>query len=84
MTRNTHSEWHADGTRAPSRWRRWSVPTEIWVWRSSESVPLRAIRSTANPVRSAESCGYSPVHGVSGTEWHECALASIRVHGRAS
>ena len=84
MTRNTHSEWHADGTRAPSPRKRGSAPTEIWARQGAECVPLRAIGSTANPVRSAESRGYSPVHGVSGTEWHECPLASIRVHGRAS
>ena len=84
MTRNAHSEWHADGTRAPSPRKRGSVPTEIWARQGAGCVPLRAIGSAANPVRSAESCGYSPVYGVSGTEWHERPFASIRVHGRAS
>lgn len=84
MTRNAHSEWHADGTRAPSPRKRGSVPTKIWVRQGAESVPLRATGSTANPMRSAESRGYSPMRGVSGTEWHERPFASIRVHGRAS
>ena len=84
MTRNTHSEWHADGTRAPSTRKRGGLPTEIWVRQGAESVPLRAIRSTVNSVISAESCGCSPANGVSGTKWHERPFASIRVHGRAS
>ncbi len=84
MTRNTHSEWHADGTRAPSLRKRGSVPTEIWVRQGTKSVPLRAIGGTVNPVISAESCGCSSAHGGSGTEWHERPFASIRVHRRAS
>jgi len=84
MTRNARSEWHADGTRAPSGWKRGIVPTEIWVRHCAESVPLRATGGRVNPMKSAESCGCSSVHGMSGTEWHERPFASIRVHGRAS
>ena len=43
MTRNAHSEWHADGTRAPSPRKRGSVPTEIWARQGAGCVPLRAI-----------------------------------------
>lgn len=36
MTSNAHSEWHADGTRAPSPRKRGSVPTEIWARQGAE------------------------------------------------
>lgn len=70
MTKNAHSEWHADATRAPSQWKRVSVATEIWVPHCAESVPLRAIGSTVNPLRSAESCRCLVAHGVNGTSVH--------------
>ena len=84
MTRNVRSEWHVDGTRTPSTWKRAGQPPEIWGRHTAEAVPLRAIRVSGVASRSLETRGFWCLRGSSGTEWHEGPSASIRVHGRAS
>lgn len=83
MNTSTRSMGHAEGTRAPSRWKRGGPSPRIRDRRAPDVVPLRALRGAKVAPGAAESRGFFPPTGARGTEGHGSPLRSTSVHGRA-
>lgn len=83
MNTSTRSMGHAEGTRAPSRWKRSGPSPEIREWRAPQFVPLRALQGATAAPGYAESRGFFPPTGARGTEGHDRPLRSTSVHRRA-
>lgn len=70
MNTRTRSEWHACGTRAPSRHARACLAHRISMRRAVQVVPQRATSGAQIEVKVQVSVAFGRLGGVDGTQWH--------------
>lgn len=83
MNTRTLSEWHACGTRAPSRHARTCLALRILMRRSIKAVPQRATSGVSYEAKRLVIVAFRHPGGVDGTQWHGGSRESNSDHGRA-